>query len=96
MVGESGRRICNVVRGWNGGVEPRLVARFSSLPVAACCRAELGAEWRLVVLTERHWAGMAEAPGARPYGRGQANRDGQLSDANHGQALDRPAALRDR
>jgi hypothetical protein len=31
----------------------------------------------LVVLTQRHRAGMPEAPGARLCGREQANRDGQ-------------------
>jgi hypothetical protein len=59
------------------------------------CR--IGGGWnREVVLTDRHRAGMAEAPGVRPYDPEQASRDGQLSDTNHGQAPDRPTALPDR
>jgi hypothetical protein len=41
------------------------------------------------------WAGMAVAE-ARPCAREQASRDGRLSDANLGQAPDRPTALPDR
>jgi hypothetical protein len=39
---------------------------------------------------------VAEAPGARPCDPEQAIRDGRLSDANRGQAPDRPIALPNR